>query len=87
MPTFKELGYDIAVPGWYAIVAKAGTPAALVQKINADINQALDDPQLKEKLAFQFLEPIKGPSTEVERYMKRDSDAWGPIIRQLGISL
>lgn len=87
VPTFKELGYDVAVPGWYAIVAKTGTPGALVQKINADINQALDDPQLKEKLAFQFLEPIKGPSTEVERYMKRDSEAWGPIIRKLGISL
>ncbi|WP_011300613.1 Bug family tripartite tricarboxylate transporter substrate binding protein [Cupriavidus necator] len=87
VPTFKELGYDVQVPGWYAIVARAGTPASVVQKVNADINQVLDDPGFREKLGYQFLDPIKGPPTEVERYMKRDADAWGPIIRRLNISL
>jgi tripartite-type tricarboxylate transporter receptor subunit TctC len=87
VPTFKELGYDVEVPGWYAIVARAGTPPELIQKINADINHVLDDPQFKEKLGFQFLDAIKGPPSEVGRYMKRDADAWGPIIRRLHISL
>ncbi|TPQ36350.1 Bug family tripartite tricarboxylate transporter substrate binding protein [Cupriavidus pinatubonensis] len=87
VPTFKELGYDVQVPGWYAIVARAGTPASVVQKVNADINQVLDDPGFREKLGYQFLDPIKGPPTEVERYMKRDAAAWGPIIRRLNISL
>lgn len=87
VPTFKELGYDVQVPGWYAIVARAGTPANVVQKVNADINQVLDDPGFREKLGNQFLDPIKGPPTEVERYMKRDADTWGPIIRRLNISL
>jgi len=87
VPTFKELGYDIEVPGWYAIVARTGTPPNVVQMINADINRVLEDPQFREKLGFQFLEPIKGPPSEVERYMKRDTDAWGPIIRRLNISL
>lgn len=87
VPTFKELGYDVEVPGWYAIVARAGTPPAVIQKINVDINHVLDDPQFKEKLGFQFLDAIKGPPSEVEHYMKRDADAWGPIIRRLNISL
>jgi len=87
VPTFKELGYDVEVPGWYAIVARSGTPVELIQRINADINHVLDDPQFKEKLAFQFLDAIKGPPSEVGRYMKRDADAWGPIIRRLNISL
>ncbi|WP_432262264.1 Bug family tripartite tricarboxylate transporter substrate binding protein [Cupriavidus sp. TMH.W2] len=87
VPTFKELGYDVQVPGWYAIVARSGTPAAVVSKVNADINQILDDPNFQEKLGFQFLEAIKGPPSEVERYMKRDADTWGPIIRKLAISL
>lgn len=87
VPTFKELGYDVAVPGWYAIVAKTGTPAALVQKINADINAAMDEPAFKDKLANQFLDPIKGPPAEVERHMQRDAQAWGPMIRKLGIAL
>ncbi|MDF3832671.1 tripartite tricarboxylate transporter substrate binding protein [Cupriavidus basilensis] len=87
VPTFKELGYDVAVPGWYAIVAKAGTPQALVQKINADINAAMDEPAFKDKLGYQFLDPIKGPPAEVERYMRRDAQTWGPLIRKLGIAL
>ncbi|SOZ18151.1 conserved exported hypothetical protein [Cupriavidus taiwanensis] len=87
VPTFRELGYDVQVPGWYAIVARSGTPAAVISKVNADINQILDDPQFREKLGFQFLDPIKGPPSEVWRYMKRDADTWGPIIRKLGISL
>lgn len=87
VPTFRELGYDVAVPGWYAIVARAGTPAALVGRINADINAALDEPAFKEKLASQFLDPIKGPPAEVERHMRRDAEAWGPFIRKLGIAL
>ncbi|SCV01407.1 conserved exported hypothetical protein [Cupriavidus necator] len=87
VPTFKELGYDVQVPGWYAIVARSGTPAGVIRKVNADINQILDDPQFQEKLAFQFLDAIKGPPTEVERYMRRDADTWGPIIRNLAISL
>ncbi|MGY8524756.1 Bug family tripartite tricarboxylate transporter substrate binding protein [Paracidovorax citrulli] len=87
VPTFKELGYDVQVPGWYAIVARSGTPPAVVERINADINRVLDDPQFKEKLGFQFLDAIKGPPSEVERHMKRDADAWGAVIRRLNISL
>lgn len=87
VPTFKELGYDVQVPGWYAIVARSGTPPAVVEKVNADINRVLDDPQFKEKLGFQFLDAIKGPPSDVERHMKRDADAWGPVIRRLNISL
>ncbi|WP_439687582.1 Extra-cytoplasmic solute receptor [Cupriavidus oxalaticus] len=87
VPTFKELGYDVQVPGWYAIAARAGTPASVVQQVNADINRVLEDPQFKEKLGFQFLDAIKGPPSEVERYMKRDAETWGPIIKRLNISL
>ncbi|MBB2917852.1 Bug family tripartite tricarboxylate transporter substrate binding protein [Cupriavidus alkaliphilus] len=87
VPTFKELGYDVQVPGWYAIVARAGTPASVIRKINADINQVLDDAEFRDKLDSQFLDAIKGPPSEVERYMKRDADTWGPIIKRLNISL
>ncbi|ULX51198.1 ABC transporter substrate-binding protein [Cupriavidus taiwanensis] len=87
VPTFRELGYDVQVPGWYAIVARSGTPAGVISKVNADINQILEDPQFREKLGFQFLDAIKGPPSEVGRYMKRDADIWGPIIKKLGIAL
>jgi tripartite-type tricarboxylate transporter receptor subunit TctC len=86
VPTFKELGIDIAVPGWYSIVVRAGTPAGVIERLNAAINQAIETPQMRERLAMMMLEPIKAPATEVERWTKRDSEAWGPLIGKLGIA-
>lgn len=85
-PTFKELGIDLEVPGWYALVARTGTPAEAVQRLNAEINKALDTPQLKERLAQQLLVPVRASANEVERLTKRDADAWGPLIERLGIA-
>lgn len=85
-PTFKELGIDLEVPGWYALVARTGTAPEVVQRLNAEINKAFDTPQLKERLAQQLLVPVRAPATEVERLTKRDADAWGPLIDRLGIA-
>lgn len=86
IPTFKELGIDLEVPGWYALVARSGAPAETVQRLNAEINKALDTPQMKERLAQQLLVPVRAPSSEVARLTKRDSEVWGPLIERLGIA-
>jgi tripartite-type tricarboxylate transporter receptor subunit TctC len=83
VPTFKELGYDVQVPGWYAIVARAGTPPAVVQQINADINHIRTIRSSRRSWASSS-SMRSGPPSEVERYMKRDADARrGPVIRRL----
>ncbi|TSH90751.1 tripartite tricarboxylate transporter substrate binding protein [Verticiella sediminum] len=86
VPTFAEQGYEVDVPGWYAIVVKRDTPAPVVQRINADINAVLLDPAFRETLAFQFLDPIGGPPETVEQYVTRDADAWGARIRALDLN-
>ena len=86
VPTFGELGYDVAVPGWYAIVARAGTPAALVERINADINAVIGSAAFRDKLANQFL-AHPGPAGPVPDHAARDAAAWAPLIRRLDISL
>lgn len=86
VPTFKELGVDMEVPGWYALVARAGTSPAHIERLNAAVNKALDTPRMREVFATQVLEPIKAPAKEVDRLAKRDSDAWGPVITRLNIA-
>lgn len=86
VPTFKELGIDMDVPGWYALVARAGTSPAHIERLHAAIEKALDTPKMRELLAVQVLEPLKAPSSEVERLTRRDSDIWGPIISGLNIA-
>ena len=86
VPTFKELGIDMNVPGWYAMVARAGTSPAAVERLNAAVNKALDTLRVREMLAAQFLEPRAGAASEVERLTKRDAQTWGPIIDRLEIA-
>jgi tripartite-type tricarboxylate transporter receptor subunit TctC len=86
VPTFKELGYDVQVPGWYSIVVKTGTPPAIIKQLNAEINKAIDSPAMKERLAAQSMDAIKGTPGDVEQYMKRDAEQWGPIIQKLNIA-
>jgi tripartite-type tricarboxylate transporter receptor subunit TctC len=86
VPTFKELGYDVQVPGWWSIVVRAGTPPAEIERLNVAINHAIESPEMKEKLAAQSLDPLKGPPSEVGRYLKRDSEQWGPLIKELNIA-
>ena len=86
VPTFKELGIDLDIPGWYSIVARTATPGSVVARLNAEINKALETPEMKERLAGQMLTAIKSTPADVLTMTKRDSDVWGPIIERLGIA-
>ncbi|QFZ84870.1 tripartite tricarboxylate transporter substrate binding protein [Variovorax paradoxus] len=86
VPTFKELGIDMDVPGWYSLVARTGTPGDAVARLNAEINKALDTPEMKERLAGQMLIAVKSAPADVLKFTQRESAAWGPIIDKLGIA-
>lgn len=86
VPTFKELGIDMEVPGWYSIVTRAGAPIDAIQRLNTEINKVLDSAPMKERLSNQMLTVIKSTPAEVERLTRRDSAAWGPFIERLGIA-
>jgi tripartite-type tricarboxylate transporter receptor subunit TctC len=86
VPTFKELGIDMEVPGWYSLVTRTGAPAEAVERLNVEINRALDTPEMKERLNGQMLTAIKSTAADVQLMTKRDSAAWGPVIERLGIA-
>jgi len=85
VPTYKELGYDIAVPGWYSIVMKKGTDPQIVKKLNQAVNQALQTPDVKARMLAQSLEAVISQPSDVKAYMERDSKGWGALINELGI--
>lgn len=85
VPTYKELGYDIAVPGWYSIVMKKGTDPQIVKKLNQAINQALQSPEVKARMLAQSLDAVISQPSDVKAYMERDSKGWGILINELGI--
>lgn len=85
VPTYKELGYDIAVPGWYSIVMKKGTDPQIVKKLSQAINQALQTPAVQERMRAQSLDAVISQPPDVKAYMERDSKGWGGLINELGI--
>ncbi|MBO9641672.1 MAG: tripartite tricarboxylate transporter substrate binding protein [Pseudacidovorax sp.] len=86
VPTYKELGIEMDVPGWYSIVTRAGAPADAIARLNAEINKALDTSEMKERLAGQMLMAVRSSPADVTRLTRRDSEAWGPFIDRLGIA-
>lgn len=86
VPTFKELGIEMDVPGWYSLVTRAGAPAEAIERLNAEVNKALDSAEMKDRLSGQMLTAVKSKPADVLLMTKRDSVAWGPIIERLGIA-
>lgn len=88
IPTFRESGFpDLVAYTWLGFVAPAGTPDTVIQKLNAEIKLALADPTVASKLINAGFLPSPSSPDEMAREIKSDYDRWGPVIKQLGISL
>ncbi len=88
IPTFKEAGIpDVENAAWMAVMAPAGTPDAVIERMNQEINAALASPDVKEKLAAQFMEPGGGSAEDLKRFMQRELTVMGPVIRRSGTTI
>jgi tripartite-type tricarboxylate transporter receptor subunit TctC len=86
VPTVAEAG----IPGyeaslWLAVVAPAGTPAAIVTRLNRAVNGALTTPQVRDSLLQQGLELEGGPPEALAARIRADIDKWRNVIAQAGI--
>jgi tripartite-type tricarboxylate transporter receptor subunit TctC len=88
VPTFEELGYK-GFDGvqWYGIVGPANLPPAVVATLNKAINDALADPQLRDRLAGEALEPMPMTSEQFGQYIKDDIAKWTKVARERNIQL
>jgi tripartite-type tricarboxylate transporter receptor subunit TctC len=84
VPTFKELGYDIEGYGWYGLWVPAGTPAAIIARLEKAATEAIKSPDLQQRLDVMGLEPTGYGAAELDRIQKADYEKWGPIIKASG---
>lgn len=86
VPTVAESGLPgFDVTSWYGIVVRAGTPPAVVQKIQRDMAQALQAEDVKSKLAGLGLEPVGNTPEEFAALIRAETQKWGDIVRKAGI--
>jgi tripartite-type tricarboxylate transporter receptor subunit TctC len=72
---------------WYAIVAPPGTPKAVVDKINADVNEALRDASVRERLTKLSAEIYGGSVDKTAKYMREEVERWGGVIKAAHITM
>ena len=85
-PTIAEQGYPgFEVTSWYALMAPAGTPAAIVARLNGSVQDTLRDAQVREHMARQGLEPTGGSPADASAHIKREIATWARVIKEAGI--
>jgi tripartite-type tricarboxylate transporter receptor subunit TctC len=86
VPTAREAGLaDFVIYGWQGVLVPAGTPPAVIEKIDAAVARALADPALSGRLAAQGSEPAYLPAAEFGRYIAAEQKRWGDVVRKAGI--
>jgi len=87
VPTLKESGIDVEADAWNGLIAPAGTPPAILEKIRREVVEAITSPELKEKFAAQIMEPVGNSPAEFKAQIDADVARWTPVIRQQGIKV
>lgn len=86
VPTIAEAGlpgYESTI--WLGVMAPAGTPKPVVDKLNAEINKALSKAETKAAWAKQGATPIIMTPAEFDTYLRADIEKWAKVIRTAGI--
>lgn len=88
VPTVAEAGlagYDST--GWFGVVAPAATPAAIVDRLSAEINVALGDEQIKANMRNLGVEPAPSRPAAFEAYIRTETQKWARVIQQASIKI
>lgn len=82
VPTVAESGYPgFEADQWYGIVAPAGTPAAVVKRLNAEINKALALPEVAKQLAIEGAVAVPGTPESFGELIKREIPRWAEVVK------
>ncbi len=87
LPTLAESGFPTFVmPGWGGLMAPAGTPKAVVDKINAEVQRAVQDPKVAERLLAVGMEPPPPMSADAfGAFIKQDIARWTGLVDAVGL--
>jgi tripartite-type tricarboxylate transporter receptor subunit TctC len=87
VPTAAEFAPGYEASGWYGIGAPAGTPAEIVDTLNAAANAGLGEAQMKTRFADLGLAAVTGSPADFGHFIAAETDKWGKVIREANIKL
>jgi tripartite-type tricarboxylate transporter receptor subunit TctC len=86
IPTFIESGLaGYEVNGWYGLLAPGKTSPAIVNRLNAELRQVLSEPDTRERLLKQGMDPAPGTPTEFAALIQSEIAKWAKVVQAAGI--
>lgn len=86
LPTVAESGLPgFDVTGWYGVLVPAGTPQAIVTKIQTDIAAALRVPAVSSRLSSEGAEPVGSAAGEFAKFIRNETQKWARVIKDAGV--
>ncbi|MBV9077520.1 MAG: tripartite tricarboxylate transporter substrate binding protein, partial [Methylobacteriaceae bacterium] len=86
LPTLRSAGIDgVEADAWNGLVAPAKTPEVVTSAIRREVAAAFDAPEIREKLAAQYMEPIPSSRERFEAVIAGERARWEPLIRARNI--
>ncbi|KWT98563.1 Tripartite tricarboxylate transporter family receptor [Variovorax sp. WDL1] len=79
---FNRAGFEAVT--WFGVAGPAGLPKDVVAKLNGAFNKALQDPEVKKKLASQGAETLGGTPEQFAKLIRDDIGRWGRIVKESG---
>jgi tripartite-type tricarboxylate transporter receptor subunit TctC len=84
--TLVEAGYkDLAITGYYAVVAPAKVPRAIIQRLNSEIGRAVNSPEIHNALSSQGTEPVTSTPEELAALIRKEAAHWHQAMKVTGI--
>ena len=88
VPTFAEAGLPgVDVSIWFAVLVPAGTPPAIIKKLNSDIAQVVADPEFKKALAVRGFDAMSSSPEQLAEFLDKDYVKFRDLIRKLGLQV
>jgi len=86
IPTLAEAGLPGVEGGsWYGLLAPAGTPREIVERLHAEVRKAIADPELRARFESAGVDPVGNAPEEFAAQIRADIEKWGRIVRAAGI--
>jgi tripartite-type tricarboxylate transporter receptor subunit TctC len=83
IPTFREQGIDVVTTEWYGLLAPAGTPRPIVDKLNAEMKRITALPGMGDRLSA--IELTHSTPEELGSFIRAETERWGVVIKALGL--
>jgi tripartite-type tricarboxylate transporter receptor subunit TctC len=86
LPTVAESGVPgYEVSAWYGVLAPAGTPRPIVNRLSADLARMLRIPEVREALLAQGNDPVGSTPEEFGRHLRTEIDKWSKVVQASGL--